>query len=142
MRACIKYFEVIAMSLGAVLGWYLGSPDGFLYALVAFVVADYVTGVLRAGVERKLSSTIGFRGIARKIMIFILVGVANLIDTFVVPDANDVIRTAVIFFYIANEGLSIIENSAALGLPIPTKLTTSLKQLHREEINEQDEEGI
>lgn len=142
MRACIKYFEVIAMSLGAVLGWYLGSPDGFLYTLVAFVVADYVTGVLRAGVERKLSSTIGFRGIARKIMIFILVGVANLIDTFVVPDANDVIRTAVIFFYIANEGLSIIENSAALGLPIPTKLTTSLKQLHREEINEQDEEGI
>ncbi|MGX7168909.1 phage holin family protein [Facklamia hominis] len=142
MRACIKYFEVIAMSLGAVLGWYLGSPDGFLYALVAFVVADYVTGVLRAGVERKLSSTIGFRGIARKIMIFILVGVAHLIDTFVVPDANDVIRTAVIFFYIANEGLSIIENSAALGLPIPTKLTTSLKQLHREEINEQDEEGI
>lgn len=142
MRACIKYFEVIAMSLGAVLGWYLGSPDGFLYTLVAFVVADYVTGVLRAGVERKLSSTIGFRGIARKIMIFILVGVAHLIDTFVVPDANDVIRTAVIFFYIANEGLSIIENSAALGLPIPTKLTTSLKQLHREEINEQDEEGI
>lgn len=142
MRACIKYFEVIAMSLGAVLGWYLGSPDGFLYALVAFVVADYVTGVIRAGVERKLSSTIGFRGVARKIMIFILVGVANLIDTFVVPEANDVIRTAVIFFYIANEGLSIIENSAALGLPIPTKLTTSLKQLHREEINEQDEEGI
>ncbi|MGX7092532.1 phage holin family protein [Hutsoniella sourekii] len=133
MKVCIKYIDAIAASIGVLLGWYLGSPDGFLFSLLAFVVVDYITGVLRAGVERKLSSTIGFKGIARKIMIFIMVGIAHMIDVYLLTEANGLTRTAVIFFYISNEGLSIIENSSAIGLPIPNKLRLALKQLNSDE---------
>ncbi|MBG9980435.1 phage holin family protein [Facklamia lactis] len=133
MKVFIKYFDAFMASIGILLGWYLGSADGFLYALLAFVIVDYLTGVLRAGVERKLSSTIGFKGIAKKIMIFIMVGIAHLVDAYLLTEANGLTRTAVIFFYISNEGLSIIENSGAIGLPIPKKLRTALKQLNNDE---------
>ena len=90
-----------------------------------------MTGVFRAGVERKLSSSIGFKGIAKKVMIFILVGAAHLLDVHVLPDGQDLIRTAVIFFYLANEGLSILENSTDLGLPVPEKFRDALKMLNQ-----------
>lgn len=146
MKDIVKYYDTVAASIGVLIGWYLGSPDGFLFTLIAFVVVDYITGVLRAGVERKLSSSIGVKGIAKKIMIFIMVGIAHLIDVYLLSEGNGITRTAVIFFYISNEGLSIIENSGAIGLPIPNKLKLALKQLSSEEsvdsnTNDQNERG-
>ena len=103
--------------------------DGFLYALVALMVADYITGVMCAIVEKKLSSEIGFKGIFKKVLIFILVGVGHLIDTNLIGDGS-VLRTAIIFFYCSNEGVSMLENAGRLGLPIPEKLKDILVQLH------------
>lgn len=114
---------------GGFLGWFLGGLDGFLYALIAFVVIDYLTGVMCAITDKKLSSNIGFKGIFRKVLIFIMVGVGHLIDTQVIGDGG-VLRTAVIFFYLSNEGVSMLENAAHLGLPIPQKLKDVLAQLH------------
>lgn len=140
MKESIKYFEAVAVSTGALLGWYLGTPDGFLYTLLAFVLIDYLTGVLRASVEKNLSSAIGFKGIAKKVMIFSLVGAAHLLDVYIIPDGNDLIRTTVVFFYISNEGLSIIENSIALGLPIPKHLKLALKSLKDDNSESEKEE--
>lgn len=106
-----------AAGAGAALGEYLGSFDSLLYALVAFIVTDYVTGVLCAIVEKRLSSSVGFNGICQKVFIMALVG------------GGCVLRTAVIFFYCANEGISIVENAARIGLPVPDKLTEVMKQL-------------
>lgn len=133
MKEFVKYFDALFASAGMLFGWYLGGPDGFFYSLLAFVVVDYITGVLRAGVERKLNSAIGFKGIAKKIMIFVMVGIAHLVDVYLFTEANGLTRTAVIFFYISNEGLSIIENSSVMGLPIPNKLRLALKQLNSDE---------
>lgn len=109
--------------------------DGFLYALLVFVVIDYLTGVLCAIADKTLSSEVGFIGISRKVLIFVLVGVANILDVYVIGDGS-VLRTAIVFFYLSNEGISLLENSAHLGLPIPEKLKDVLKQLH----NKSDEE--
>ena len=116
-------------ALGAFLGWFLGGLDGFLYALVAFVVIDYVTGVMCAGVDKTLSSDIGAKGIFKKVLIFVLVGVGHIIDTQALGGMGTV-RTAVIFFYLSNEGVSMLENAGHLGLPIPAKLKEVLEQLH------------
>ena len=101
-------------AVGGFLGWYLGGLDGFLYALIVFVVADYITGVLCAVYDKKLSSEVGFKGIAKKVLIFVLVGIGNIIDVSILKEGS-AIRTAVIFFYLSNEGISILENSAHLG---------------------------
>lgn len=122
-------------ALGAFLGWFLGGLDGFLYALVAFVVIDYVTGVMCAVVDKTLSSDIGAKGIFKKVLIFVLVGVGHIIDTQALGGMGTV-RTAVIFFYLSNEGVSILENTAHLGLPVPDKLKAILEQL-----NDKDEDG-
>ena len=114
--------------IGATLGDYLGSFDSLMYALVAFIVTDYVTGVLCAIVERRLSSAVGFRGICQKVFILALVGVANVLDVHVVG-SGCVLRSAVIFFYCANEGISIVENAARIGLPVPEKLKEVMQQL-------------
>jgi toxin secretion/phage lysis holin len=100
-----------------------------LYALIAFVVVDYITGVMCAIADKKLSSQVGFKGICRKVLIFVLVGVANILDVQVLA-AGSVLRTAVIFFYLSNEGISLLENAAHVGLPIPEKLKAVLEQLH------------
>ena len=113
---------------GAALGEYLGSFDSLMYALMAFIATDYVTGVLCAIVEKRVSSSIGFKGICQKVYILALVGVANVLDVHVVG-GGCVLRSAVIFFYCANEGISIIENAARIGLPVPEKLTEVMKQL-------------
>ena len=113
---------------GAVLGEYLGSFDSPMYALAAFIATDYVTGVLCAIVERRLSSSMGFKGICQKVFILALVGVANVLDVHVIG-GGCILRTAVIFFYCANEGISIIENAARIGLPVPEKLREVMKQL-------------
>ncbi|RFD75803.1 holin [Gardnerella vaginalis] len=115
--------------VGGWLGYFLGGCDGLILALLLFVVTDYITGVMCATIDKKLSSSVGFKGIFRKVLIFMLVGIANIID-FQVIKQGSVIRTAVIFFYLSNEGLSLIENAAHLGLPVPEKLKNVLEQLH------------
>ena len=115
MSKFLEIIKAIFTAIGGYFVFYLGSIDAFIYTLIAFVIADYVTGVLRAGVEKKLSSSIAFKGIAKKIMIFIVVGIANLCDDYLIKGDGTMIRTAIIFFYIANEGLSIIENSASIS---------------------------
>ena len=116
-------------AIGAGLGYFLGGCDGFLYALIAFVAIDYVTGVMCALVDKKLSSSVGFKGIFRKVLIFVMVGIGHTLDAQILG-GGDTLRTAVIFFYCANEGLSLIENAGHLGLPIPAKLKSVLAQLH------------
>ena len=116
-------------ALGGFIGWFLGGADGFLYALIAFVVFDYITGVFCAIADKSLSSEVGFNGICRKVLIFVLVGIGNIIDVYVLGDSS-VLRTAVIFFYLSNEGVSLLENASRLGLPIPDKLKEVLAQLH------------
>lgn len=121
--------QIAFSALGGFLGWFLGGADGFMYALIAFVIIDYITGVMCAIADKKLSSAVGFKGVCRKVLIFTLVGVGNLLDVYVLGQAA-VLRTAVIFFYLSNEGVSLLENSARLGLPIPAKLKDVLKELH------------
>ncbi len=121
--------QFIISAIGGWLGYFLGGCDGLLYTLLAFVVLDYVTGIMCAITDRKLSSAIGFKGIFRKILIFAMVGIGHLLDLQILG-AVGVLRTAVIFFYLSNEGVSLVENAAHLGLPIPEKLKTVLEQLH------------
>lgn len=116
-------------AIGRWFDWFLGSCDGLLYALVAFVVVDYATSVMRAVADKKLSSEVGFKGIAKKVLIFLLVGLANILEVQVIGTGS-VLRTAIIFFYVSNEGVSLLENAAYLGLPIPEKLKAVLEQLH------------
>lgn len=129
MKEFWNTIQLIFTAVGGWLGYFLGGCDGLLYALIAFVVIDYITGVMCAIIDRKLSSAIGFKGIFRKVLIFLLVGIANIIDVQVIG-TGAVLRTAVIFFYISNEGVSLLENAGHLGLPIPEKIKTVLEQLH------------
>ena len=129
MKEFWNTLQLVFAAVGGWLGYFLGGCDGLLYALLIFVVCDYITGVMGAISDKKLSSAVGFRGICRKVLIFILVGIANVIDINVLGQVG-VLRTAVIFFYISNEGVSLLENAGHLGLPIPTKLKAVLEQLH------------
>ena len=115
--------------LGGWLGYFLGGADGMLIALLVFVTLDYITGVMCAIVDKKLSSAVGFKGIFKKVLIFALVGVGHILDTHVIGSGS-AMRTAVICFYLSNEGLSLLENEAHIGLPIPDKLKDILSQLH------------
>jgi toxin secretion/phage lysis holin len=129
MKEFWNSIQLIFTAVGGWLGWFLGGCDGLLYALVAFVIVDYVTGVACAVSDHNLSSEIGFKGIFKKVLIFLLVGIGHILDTQVIGSGS-VLRTAVIFFYISNEGVSLVENAAHLGLPIPEKLKAVLEQLH------------
>lgn len=115
--------------IGGWLGYFLGGCDGILLALIIFVVMDYITGVMCAITDKKLSSEVGFKGICKKVLIFILVGIANILDVQVIGTGS-VLRSAIIFFYISNEGVSLLENAGHLGLPIPEKIKVVLEQLH------------
>lgn len=136
MKAIWNWVQAALAAVGGFLGWFLGGLDGFLYALIAFVVIDYLTGVMCAIADKKLSSEIGAKGIFKKVLIFVLVGVGHIIDSQVLGDGG-AIRTAVIFFYLSNEGVSLLENAAHIGLPIPEKLKSILEQLH----DRDDEKG-
>ena len=129
MKEFWNAIQFIFAAIGGWLGWFLGGCDGLLYALIAFVVVDYITGVMCAVVDKKLSSEVGFKGIFKKILIFLLVGIANLLDVNIIGNGS-VLRTAAIFFYLSNEGVSLLENATHLGLPVPEKLKSVLQQLH------------
>ena len=129
MKTFWNVIQVIFATLGGWLGWFLGGCDGLVYALLVFVAMDYCTGVMCAINDHTLSSEVGFRGICRKVLIFLLVGIANILDVNVIGTGS-VLRTAVIFFYISNEGVSLLENATHLGLPVPDAIKTVLEQLH------------
>ena len=130
--------QVAITAVGGWIGWFLGGVDGMLIALIVLMALDYLSGVMCAIVDKKLSSAIGFKGICKKVLILMLVGVANIIDTHVVG-SGAVLRGAVICFYLSNEGLSLLENAAYLGLPIPEKLKEILAQLHNRAEKEKDD---
>ena len=141
MREFWNGVQVVFTAIGGWLGWFLGGCDGLLYALIAFVVIDYITGIMCAVADKKLSSAVGFKGICKKVLIFALVGLGHILDTRVIG-AGSVLRTAVIFFYLSNEGVSLVENAARLGLPVPKKLKEVLEQLHdRAEKEDNDDEN-
>lgn len=128
MKSIWNTIQLVFSGIGGWIGYFMGGYDGFLYALVLFVVADYITGVLVAIFEKRLSSEVGFKGICRKALIFMMVGIANVLDVSVIGTGS-VLRTAIIFFYISNEGVSLLENAAKLGLPVPEKIKAVLEQL-------------
>jgi len=129
MKEFWNTIQMVLTAVGGWLGYFLGGCDGLLIALVVFTVVDYITGVMCAINDQKLSSEVGFRGICRKVLIFVLVGAGHILDTQIIGDGS-VLRTAVIFFYLSNEGVSLLENAAHLGLPIPKKLRDVLAQIH------------
>ena len=129
MKEFWNTIQLVFAAVGGWLGWFLGGCDGLLYALLAFAAVDYVTGIMCAVVDKKLSSTVGFKGIFKKVLIFTLVGIANIVDVQVL-ETPGVLRTAVIFFYLSNECVSMLENAAHLGLPVPDAIKTVLEQLH------------
>ena len=137
MKELWNVTQMAIATVGGFCGWFLGGFDGFLYALIAFVVIDYITGVMCAASDRSLSSEVGFKGICRKVLIFALVGVGNILDVHVLGQGS-VLRTAVIFFYLSNEGVSLLENAAHLGLPVPAKLKDILAQLHKKGGNDNE----
>ena len=140
MKEFWNTIQLIFTAIGGWLGWFLGGCDGLLYALIAFVVIDYITGVMCAVIDHILSSEIGAKGIFKKVLIFLLVGIGHIIDTHVIGTGS-VLRTAVIFFYISNEGVSLVENAAHLGLPVPEKLKVVLEQLHDRTEKEEKDDG-
>ena len=137
MKVFWNAIQFVFSAVGGWLGYFLGGCDGLLYALLAFVVIDYITGVMCAINDKALSSEVGFRGICRKVLIFLLVGIANILDVNVIGTGS-VLRTAVIFFYISNEGVSLLENASHVGLPVPQKVKAVLEQLHNRAEDKED----
>ena len=140
MKEFWNMIQFLFAGIGGWLGYFLGGCDGLLIALLLFVITDYITGVMCAIADKKLSSAVGFKGICRKVIIFLLVGIANILDMQVIGTGS-VLRTAVIFFYISNEGVSLLENAGHLGLPIPVKIKSVLEQLNdraEQEVGDED----
>lgn len=131
----INYIKGVVVSVGTGLTWFFGTWDTALAVLVCFMVLDYVTGLLRAYVNKEVSSSVGLKGIARKAVIFVVLIVAVLLDRLL-NTGNWVFRTLICYFYIANESISLLENCAGLGLPIPEKLKEALAQLKEGEKKE------
>ena len=140
MKEFWNMIQAVFTMVGGWLGYFLGGCDGLLFALVVFVAMDYITGVMCAAADQKLSSEVGFRGICRKVLIFMMVGIANVLDVLIIGSGS-VLRTAVIFFYLSNVGVSLLENAGHLGLPIPEKLKAVLEQLHRQSEETDEDDG-
>ena len=134
MKVLWNVNQLTFATIGGFIGWFWGGCDGLIYALITFVVIDYITGVMCAIVSKNLSSAVGFSGLFRKVLIFMLVGIANVIDMQIIG-AGSALRVAVIFFYLSNEGISILENAAFLGVPIPDELKKVLKQIKNHDKN-------
>jgi toxin secretion/phage lysis holin len=129
MKEIWNWIQLALSAVGGTIGWFFGGMDGLIYALLVFVIADYITGVMCAIADKKLSSEVGFKGICKKVLIFVMVGIGHIMDTYLIGN-GEVLRTAIIFFYCSNEGISMLENAGHLGLPIPAKLKDILEQLH------------
>lgn len=118
----------ILAAICALFGFVFGDLNGLMIALVALIVLDYISGVLAAVVEKKLSSEVGAKGIAKKIFMLLIVAVANIVDINVIGEGH-VLKSVTVVFYIANECISLIENAGRLGVPVPKKLLDVLEQL-------------
>lgn len=129
--------DSIAGAVGAVLGFMYGEVTGLFWALIAFMALDYITGVVVAIIEKRLSSEVGFRGLAKKFLILVFVAVGHIADTYILG-GTPAAMSAVMLFYMANEGISIIENAAALGLPVPKKLTNIMEQIKNKSESEDE----
>jgi len=125
-------FDGFAAILGALVSFMLGEINGLFYALVAVVALDYITGFMEALIKKQLSSKVGFNGIVKKVFLFVIVMVANIVDAQIIGN-GDVLRSATICFFIANEALSILENAGEMGIPLPKKLLAILEQLKNKE---------
>ena len=132
MKQFVETMQYVISGIGGFVGWFLGGVDRFLYALLVFVVVDYLTGLMAAYIQKKISSEVGFRGICRKVAIFCLVGIAHILDAQVIKTGS-VLRTAIVFFYLSNEGISILENITVIGLPVPQKLRDVLEQIREKD---------
>ena len=132
MKQFVETMQYVISGIGGFVGWFLGGVDGFLYALLVFVVVDYLTGLMAAYIQKKISSEVGFRGICRKVAIFCLMGIAHILDAQVIKTGS-VLRTAIVFFYLSNEGISILENITVIGLPVPQKLRDVLEQIREKD---------
>ena len=137
MKEIVGVVQTVITAIGAFVGWFLGGMDGFLYALVIMVTLDYLSGIMVAFAQRGLSSEIGARGIFKKILIFSFVAMGHIIDTRIFHSGS-AIRTAVIFYYVSNEGISVLENATLLGLKVPKKLREVLAQINSEKESEKD----
>ena len=133
--------QMAVAAIGGWLGYFLGGMDGLMIALIVFMVLDYITGLMCAIADKKLSSAVGFKGICKKVLIIMLVGVAHIVDLHVVG-TGDALRSAVVCFYLSNESVSMLENAAHLGLPIPEKLKSVLAQLHGREDETENKEAV
>ena len=131
--------QIAFSAIGGWLGYFLGGLAGLLIALLVLMVLDYISCLMCAIADKDLDSRIGFRGICKKVLILMLVGVANIIDVHVVGTGS-ALRGAVVCFYMSNEALSLFENAAHLGLPVPDKLREVLSQLHNRQQKDIDEE--
>ena len=120
-------------ALCALCGFLFGDRDGLMIALLGLIVMDYISGVLAAVVEKRLSSEVGANGIAKKIFMLLIVAVANIVDINVIGEGH-VLKGVTVMFYIANECISLIENAGRLGVPVPKKLLDVLEQLKKEDI--------
>ena len=132
MDNMVDVLRIAAAGIGGIATYIWGPWDALIIALVAMVAIDYITGIIKAAVQGKLSSLVGFKGLLKKVAIFLLVAVGVMVDK-IIPATNEAVRSAVIFFYIANEGLSILENAGELGLPLPAALKKSLEKMKDKE---------
>ena len=133
--------QMAVAAIGGWIGYFVGGVDGLMTALLIFMALDYITGLMCAVIDKKLSSAVGFRGICKKVLILMLVGVAHIVDLHVVG-TGDALRSAVVCFYLSNESVSMLENAAHLGLPIPEKLKSVLAQLHGREDETESKEDV
>ena len=132
MDNMVDVLRIAAAGIGGIATYIWGPWDALIIALVAMVAIDYITGIIKAAMQGKLSSLVGFKGLLKKVAIFLLVAVGVMVDK-IIPATNEAVRNAVIFFYIANEGLSILENAGELGLPLPAALKKSLEKMQDKE---------
>ncbi|MBQ7981779.1 MAG: phage holin family protein [Oscillospiraceae bacterium] len=122
------FFKAVTAFFCTAFGFVFGDMDGMMIALVALIVLDYISGVIAAAIEKKLSSSVGAKGIAKKLFMLLIVAVANIVDINVIGEGH-VLRTVTTVFYIANECISLIENAGRIGVPVPKKLIDVLEQL-------------
>ena len=132
MENILNWIKGAAAAIGGIAAYIWGGWDPLIIVLVAMVSIDYITGVINAGLQHGLSSQVGFKGLLKKIVIFMIVAVGTLIDR-IIPATNAAVRMAVCMYYIANEGLSILKNAAEMGLPLPSALKRVLGQIRRED---------
>ena len=132
MKQIWTLIQIGFSAFGGFVGWFLGGNDGFIYVIMVFVIIDYITGIMCAIADKELSSEVGFKGICKKVLIFALVGIGNLLDIYILGQAG-ILRNVVVFCYLSNEGVSILENASHIGLPVPEKLKGILKQLNNRE---------